>query len=94
MTLYVTDSAKYRSYLAQQASAGPAGHEVLSAHSTIAALASTSGGTAVFKIKHYLRYAQMDASRSDQPAQEWSVSLADAGAARPSPRGRPSGTYP
>eukprot|EP00966_Prymnesium_polylepis_P226595 5241964-Prymnesium_polylepis.1 len=49
----------------------PIANEVLSAHSTIATLVTTSGGTAVFGVKHYLRYAILSRTQGDGPQKEW-----------------------
>ena len=71
--LYDLASAFYKRFLAQ-----PTANEVLSAHSTIARLVSSAGGTAVFGVKHYLRYAQLSITRGDPPQKEWRISIAHA----------------
>ena len=77
--LYSVTSAFYQRYLAR-----PAANEVLSAHSTIAKLVSYVGGTAVFGVKHYLRYAQLSVEKGDPPQKEWvtTIGQADAQTAR------------
>ena len=77
--LYLTDASFFKRYLIQ-----PASNEVLSAHSTIAKLVSSTGGIATFGVKHYLRYAQLSIERGDPPQKQWSITigLADAQTAR------------
>ena len=71
--LYDVSSECFKRYLA-----GPASNEVLSAHSTIARLVSSDGGTAVFGVKHYLRYAQLSVDKGDPPQKEWRSTIGHA----------------
>lgn len=77
--LYAIDTASYKRYLRPETA-----NEVLSAHSTISTLVSSADGTAVFKVKHYLRYAQLSIEHGDSPQKEWKISVgkADAQTAR------------
>jgi hypothetical protein len=80
--LYAVASASYKSFLTRAnevpPTRGPMSNEVLSAHGTIARLESSTGGTAVFAVKHYLRYAQLSIDRADPPQKEWRISVGNA----------------
>lgn len=88
--LYAVGSEHYRGYLSSKrvlqdsattaSVSAPPANEVLSAHSTICTLASTTGGKAVFQVKHYLRYAQVNVARGDAPQKEWRVAIKNADA--------------
>ena len=74
--LYATSSARYLRYMeAAESPEDASANEVLSAHSTIASLVSLTRGTAVFGVKHYLRYAQLSLTHGDPPQKEWSIAV-------------------
>ena len=79
--LYATSSARYLRYMeAADSPEDASANEVLSAHSTIASLVSLTRGTAVFGVKHYLRYAQLSLTHGDPPQKEWSIAVGRAAA--------------
>jgi hypothetical protein len=82
--LYTVASRSYTRYLKRDAAnevpLAQAANEVLSAHSTISKLVSSTGGTACFAVQHYLRYAQVSHEHGDSPQKEWRVAIGDADA--------------